>query len=280
MVRLGHGKWSARSSARGLGEEEARAHLQARLTTLYKVMFWANAALLAFLKLMYWRCRVTGTTSSRATTSGSSLIATIAIVIMGFVWRVLLVGAAALVRTAVSDRYVLLDRHRRRVRRSRRCSRSTFRPSAYTCLTYQCFALLTRALLVPSTGRRTAIVDARLVRADVGQRRDRCRSCIPNHPPELPGPAYARGLRRDLDRDDDPRRGRLVDHLRPAPRGRRRGRSSASTRSGALIGKGGMGEVYLAHHVMLRRPTAIKLLRARPRRRPKTSRGSSARSRT
>src|SRR5262249_44193390 len=33
-----------------------------------------------------------------------------------------------------------------------------FRPSADTCLMYECFTLLARALVVPSTGRRTAIV--------------------------------------------------------------------------------------------------------------------------
>jgi serine/threonine-protein kinase len=234
----------------GASEEETRARLQTRLTTLYKVMFWTNVALVAFLYLMYNATE----TYDPQNNPYIYAMATVAIALMAFVWRVLLVGGPrsfAMLRGI--DYFFTIGTGI--VFGTAALLAYDFPPSAYTCLIYQCVAMLTRALLVPSTGRRTAIVSAAafspmsvvgIVLATMGQ--------------EVKGPVYfvgfivvaavtvllsaagssiIYGLRREVD---------------------------AAVQLGQyklerLIGKGGLGEVYLAHHVMLRRPTAIKVLR-------------------
>jgi len=235
----------------GATEEESRARLQNRLTTLYKVMFWANAALIAFLQLMY---RATDTYEPKYD-PWIMAIATGAIAIMAFIWRVQLVGrprSFALLHGI--DTFFTLGSGV--VFSAAALLAYDFQPSAYTCLIYQCFALLTRALLVPSTGRRTAVLGAA--------------SFIPmtvvgfvlaiEETQEVRGPVYVAGflvvaavtvllaaagssiiygLRREVDAAVQLGRYKLE----------------------RLIGKGGLGEVYLARHVMLRRPTAIKVLR-------------------
>src|SRR3954471_25081746 len=239
----------------GTGEEEARAHLQARLTTLYKVMFWANAALLAFLKLMYWRCPEVEPRYD----NWVFLIATVAIVIMGFVWRVLLVGPPRSF-TPLSSIDTFFSVGTGVVFGAAALIAYDFRPSSYTCLTYQCFALLTRALLVPSTGRRTTMLT-------LGSYVPMSVSAVTlslfmpaQYAPELPGPATLSGYVVIL----------IVTTILTTAGssiiyGLRREVDAAvqlgQYKTGRLIGKGGLGEVYLAHHVMLRRPTAIKVLR-------------------
>ena len=238
----------------GTSEEESRAHLQARLTTLYKVMFWANAALLAFLKLMY-------STLPPGVEPKHDIwvfaMATVAIGLMAFVWRVLLVGAPRSFRTLNGiDHFFTFGSGV--VFGAAASIAYDFRPSAYTCLTYHCFALLTRALLVPSTGKRTALVTLGSYVPMTGTA-VLLAFVLPVHQ-EVSGSSYVAGfvvvaavttilatagssiiygLRREV--DAAVRLGRY--------------------RAARLIGKGGLGEVYLAHHVMLRRPTAIKVLR-------------------
>jgi eukaryotic-like serine/threonine-protein kinase len=235
----------------GTTEEESRARLQTRLTTLYKVMFWANIALLAFLQLTY------NATDTYTPKNNSTIfaIAAVGVVLMAFNWRVLLVGKPRSfgVLHQIDNMFTIGSGA---VYGAAAGLAHDLRASAYTCLIYLCSALLTRALLVPSTGRRTAIVCslafAPMTATGV--------FLAVKTQQEVHGPAYFAGyivvaavtvllsatgssiiygLRREVDAAVQLGRYKLE----------------------GLIGKGGLGEVYLAHHVMLRRPTAIKVLR-------------------
>ncbi len=232
-------------------EEEARAYLQTRLTVLFKLMFWSIVALLALLLVMYgaypaieprWNSYVYA-----IFTAGLSL--------MAFLWRGLLlrrtlafaqlhaidltysIGTNACIATCAVISY-------------------DFRPAAYVCLLYSCFTVLTRALIVPSTGKRTAIVTS-LANAPVAV------SAIVlaiHGGQEIPGPGFIVGYFQLG----------VVAVLLSAAGSRiiygLRSQVSAAQQLGQYtlikkIGEGGMGAVYLARHVMLRRPTAVKLLR-------------------
>ncbi len=238
----------------GSPEEESRAFLQERITLLFKLLFWCFVALMAFVWVAY-----NAYPSTRPTYQSYVYVAFAAgIVIQAVTWRLVLVRrqlsfeqlhALDVAFVMVSNAAIAL------------CAvlAYTHRQSAYTCLIYTCWTVLTRALIVPSTGMRTAIVTA-IAMVPMG-----IATATLTQINSWPGPK------------DVPPIGALVGYVQIASvavllsaSGSRiiyglRQRISAAQQLGQYtlvrkIGEGGMGAVYLAHHVMLRRPTAVKLL--------------------
>ena len=232
-------------------EEEARKYLQTRLTLLFKLMFWSLVALLVLLVVMYGAYptvepRYNGYVYA-IFTSGLSL--------MAFLWRGLLlrrtlsfpqlhaidltysVGTGACIATCTILSY---DRHF----------------AGYTCLLYSCFTILTRALIVPSTGTRTAVVTI-LASLPMTVATFVLALATPQEVP--PGGFIAGYLQLAVVLVLLSAAGsRIIYGLRSQVRAARRLGQYTLVKK---IGEGAMGAVYLAHHVMLRRPTAVKLLR-------------------
>ncbi len=220
---------------------------------LFKLMFWAFSALMAFLWIAY---RIYPSIEPRR--NDLVLIAmAVGLVIMAVLWRGVLIRRSLTIALlhaldtfyAVGSLAIIAF-----------CAAiaSDQRQAVYTCLIYGCFTLLTRALIVPSTGRRTAWVGAvaslpMMISALVVVRAD-----WPG-PKDVRAPGFLLGF---LEIE-------IVTILLAAAGshiiyGLRR-QVSAARQLGQYslvrkIGEGGMGAVYLAHHVMLRRPTAVKLL--------------------
>jgi serine/threonine-protein kinase len=131
--------------------------------------------------------------------------------------------------------------------------------SAYTCLVYACFMVFTRTIIVPSSGRRTAIV-AGLAMFPLAAAA--LALALTTHE-DVPGPAFFAGglMYTSVGVAVAATGSRVIYGLR------RRVDSLASEelvlgryRLVRKLGTGSHGEVFVAQHTLLRRPTAIKLL--------------------
>ena len=137
-------------------EEESRAYLQSRSTVLWKIMFWAFVTLLASQWLMYELIYpdVRPAYQGHIYVIGSGSLA-----LMAFIWRVLLArrtltlnqlfgidlfyaaGSGTLLGAAALLAY-------------------DFPPAHYCCLIYGSFAMFTRAIVVPTSPRWTALISS------------------------------------------------------------------------------------------------------------------------
>ena len=236
--------WSASGSP-----AESRAHLEERLAVLFKLMFWSFVALLAFLALLY---RVYPEIEPKRDAYVFAISA-VGLAIMAFLWRVLLVRRQ-LSLAWLHGIDVFYAGGTGVVFGASAVIASDFHPSAYTCLTYQCFAVLTRGLIVPSTGRRTALTST-VAFVPMGVA---AVALAITTKQGIPAPAFVVGfivfgfVAVLLSAAGS----HIIYGLRRQARAAQLGQYTLVRQ----IAEGGMGAVYLAHHALLRRLTAVKLL--------------------
>ena len=243
--------WRAGGTAQT--EEEAREYLQTRLAVFSKLVFWSFVALLAFLFLLYYQYPSIQPQNQPIIYG----VAVIALAILAFLWRAILVRKKLSVDSLYwFDLIIMIG--------SGVCFAAVatlaydFAASSYTCLLFVSFTVFTRALVVPSSAQRTAIVSSlafipivagSIVLAFIGD-------------PEafkIPGAAFVLG---------DVLYNAVAVALATAGSQIIYGLSQKLSEAmqlgqytlGRKIGEGGMGAVYHAHHALLRRPTAVKLM--------------------
>jgi tRNA A-37 threonylcarbamoyl transferase component Bud32 len=232
-------------------EGEARSYLQERLTLFTKLMFTSFVILMAFLAGMYQAY------PSKAPLH-NDLIFGGAVVLLGamaVIWR----GALARKELAIAQLNTLDVIYALFIGLAFAASAvlaDPLRPAAYASLVYGVCTVFTRALVVPSTGRRTfatsVILFSPMFGAAIylGAATDQ----------ELPGPAYAAAaiLLGTVAIVLATMGSRIIYGLRRTIRETLQLGQYTLVR---MIGKGGMGEVYEARHSLLRRRTAIKLMK-------------------
>jgi eukaryotic-like serine/threonine-protein kinase len=233
-------------------EAESRAFLQERVTTLFKLMFWSFIALMAFLATMY---ELGGDDVAPDQRVIVYVVSVVGLAGMAFCWRVLLVRR----KLTIPQLHRLDFVYSFGIGLAFGLSayfQNDLKASGYLSVIYSTFTVFARALIVPSSARRTLVAS------------------ILTYVP-MATAAGALALAPDLQDMPDPMYfiGFLLFSIAPillATLGSQiiyglRQTFSAAQHLGHYtldrkIGEGGNGAVYLAHHIMLRRPTAVKLV--------------------
>jgi len=230
-------------------EDEARADLQARLNVYSKLMFWSFVTLLGFLGMSY-RLYDIAPKHTNLVFGGAA----VALAVMASVWRVWIVRR----KLSVEALYRIDLMYASTIGLAFGASaalQSDFRPAGYTSLIFACFTVFTRALLVPSSARRTAIVASITFVPLVASGIYLGATTVQ----DLPGLAYGGGgiMMCAIGVLIAATGSGIIYGLRKKVN---EAMQLGSYTLGRKIGQGGMGAVYHARHAMLRRPTAVKLL--------------------
>jgi serine/threonine-protein kinase len=244
---------SRRMVYRAANEEEARADLQKRIASLFKVMFWSLALLVGFLWALY---TIYGEPVAPKRRDLVYIGSAIGLGAMAFIWRGLLVRRPLPV-SALHAIDLVYSLGIGTAFGAAAVVQRELRPSAYMSLIYTTYTVFARALMMPSTARRTAtacaVTYAPLVVSSV--------VVASTTTTGLPKEAFVGGcvLIGGVSIALATAGSHIIYGLRR--------KVSEAQQLGAYIldkkiGEGGMGTVYHAHHIMLRRPTAVKRLRA------------------
>lgn len=237
-----------------VSDDEARANLRSRLDLYCRVMFWSFVALLLFLWLAFKGGGLDDQVGARVTNivfGGAAVV----LAVMSVVWRLVLPRASITIE-GLYRLDVLFACAIGATLGASAALQSKLNAASYTSLIFGAFNVFTRALVVPSSARRTAIVSA-LTFLPILAGGVYVALCAT---PEMPAPVVIGGgvTFAAIGVAIATSGSRIIYGLRR--------QVSAVQQLGIYtldrpIGAGGMGEVWHAQHALLRRPTAVKLLR-------------------
>ena len=233
----------------GVNQEEARAYLQARLNLYSKLLFWSFIALMTFLAGAYRIFKI-DVPNQQLVFGGAAIM----LAVMALIWRGVVVhGTPSVERMQTIDILFAIA-----IGLSFGVSASLqpeLKPAAYTSLIFASFTVFTRALIVPSSQLRTAIVSSLTFLPVLGGG-----VYLARFPQDLPDAAYIGGgatfcvVAVVIATNGS---GIIYGLHRRIDEAMQLGQYKLDRR----IGEGGIGSVYRASHALLRRATAIKLLK-------------------